>query len=183
MRNVIYAFFANTQLRKRKLDEVSGSRGRGRKEGMISAISVGFFLVLVGIIFLTTPNIIDRASEFFRDLNATQVPNTNVILPAPLDPSAHVEIYSAVALFALVLGIFEVALLAMRFYVHSPIGKKADTAGDALFWLGTYYLITTVLTETVTITTWFAFWSEIIMLIGFSLIIRAVILASMRLKA
>lgn len=139
-------------------------------------------MVLAGFIFLATPNIIDNVSEFFRNMNATQVPNTNVILPAPLDPSAHIEIYSAAALFALVWGIFQVALLAMRFYVHSPVGKKADTAGDALFWLGTYYLITMVLTETATIATWFAFWSEIIMLIGFSLIIRAVILASMRLK-
>jgi hypothetical protein len=73
-------------------------------------------------------------------------------------------------------------MIVLRFAVHSPLSKKADNMGDIAFWLGAYYLVTTLLNETTTHTVWFTFWTEVIMLIGVSLIIRAVVLAAARLK-
>jgi len=86
-------------------------------------------------------------------------------------------LYSAVTHFSLIWGLFQIASLALRFVVGSPFSKKAETASNLVFWLGASYLISTLLNEMTTRTTWFVFWAEIIMLIGVSLIIRAIILA------
>lgn len=150
------------------------------REGLFSAISAGFFFILVGAIFVTAPNLFDNIIAFFRGFDIVSVPHTgNLVLPAPVSPSAHSDVYSAVTKFSLIWGLYQIAILAFRFIAHSPLSKKAETASNLVFWLGASYLINTFLIET---TTWFGFWATIIMLVGFSLIGRAVILAAMRLK-
>lgn len=47
-----------------------------------------------------------------------------------------------------------------------------------VFWLGASYVVGTFLNETTTLEGWFAFWAAIIMLIGVTLIVRAIILAT-----
>ncbi len=86
-------------------------------------------------------------------------------------------LYSAVTQFSLIWGLFQIVILALRIVVDSPFSKKAETASNLVFWLGASYLISTLLNETTTVETWFVFWAEVIMLIGVSLIVRAIILA------
>jgi len=153
------------------------------REGLFSAISAGFFFVLVGAIFVTTPNLFDKILKFF-DFDITSVPNTeNLLLPAPKSPSAHLDVYSAVTKFSLVWGFYQIVILALRFVARSPLSKKAETASNLVFWLGASYLISTLLIETTArAREWFAFWATIIVLIGVSLIVRATILAVARSK-
>jgi hypothetical protein len=155
---------------------------RGRREGVLSAVSAGFFLILAGTIFIVTPNIPDKFTNFFQDFNTLEVPHTAIVLPAPVHPERHTVVYSAVQQFSLVWGIFLVAMLALRVLFHSPTRKKVENAGDIVFWLGTSYLISTMFNGTTTTTAWFIFWTEILMLVGVSLIVRAAILAAMRLE-
>jgi len=150
---------------------------RRYREGLFSAISAGVFFVLVGAIFVTTPNLFDKILAFFNDFNLVPVPNLGFSFPAPASPWTHSVLYSAVTQFSLILGLFQIVILALRFVVGSPLGKKAETASNLVFWLGASYLISTLLNETTTRTIWFVFWAEVIMLIGVSLIIRAIILA------
>ena len=44
-------------------------------EGLFGAISVGFFFVLVGAIFVTTPNLFNEILDFFGDFDLVRVPN------------------------------------------------------------------------------------------------------------
>jgi hypothetical protein len=64
-------------------------------------------------------------------------------------------------------------------FARSPISKKAETVSNAVFWVGTGYLANAFLIESARINSieWFAFWAQMIMLCGFSLIARAVVLA------
>lgn len=150
------------------------------REGLFSAISAGFFLVLVGAIFVTTPNLFDKILVFFRDFDIVSVPNTeNLLLPAPVSPNTHSDVYSAVARFSLIWGLYQIVILLLRFVIRSPLGKKAETVSNLVLWLGASYLISAFLNGT---TTWFAFWGTIIMLIGVSLIARAIILVVARLE-
>jgi hypothetical protein len=157
---------------------------RRHREGLVSAVSVGFFFILAGTILLSTPNVIDRVTEFFRDFTTIQVPGmSSVYLPAPSNPTSHPGIYSAVALFCLVWGIFLIAMLVLRLAVHSPLNKKSDNAGDIAFWLGSYYLVSTMLIDrSIAYETWFGFWAGIVVLGGISLIIRAIVLATARVR-
>jgi hypothetical protein len=149
-------------------------------EGIISAVGVGFFFILIGAIFVMTPNIFDGVVDFFKNFGTVKVPNTEIYLPAPMDPSRHLTVYNAVGTFCLIWGIFQIILLVFRFAIFSPYGKKAESVSNAVGWLGAYYLVITFLNDATTRTSWFAFWSTILMWLGFSLIVRAIILVANR---
>jgi hypothetical protein len=141
------------------------------------------------MLFVITPNLVDKTTTFFSNFNATSsVPNTGIMLPAP-DPSleatnstvreANIAVYSAVQQFSLAWGAFSVALLAVRFLYNSPRRKKAENLSSIVFWFGTFYLIQVLLIDS-NPSQWFVFWSAIIMLIGVMLITRAIFLAFSR---
>jgi hypothetical protein len=167
------------------LNERSIWFSRRHQEGLFSAVSAGFFFLLVGTIFVTTPNLLDDVLKLFNSGVIrwnTPVPNTAIYLPAPTSPDAHRVIYHVAGLFSLFWGIFEISMLVLRFSFHSPMRKKAENAGNIAFWLGTSYLINIYLnkTGTITTTTWFSFWTVMLMLFGVSFIVRAAVLAAMR---
>jgi hypothetical protein len=133
---------------------------------------------LIGALFLITPNLLDKTLAFFSDFDIMTVPNTKIVLlPAPASPGAHSAVYSAVTRFSLVWGLFQIVILSLRFIIYSSLGKKAETASNIVFWLGSSYLISTFLNETTTTTVWFVFWAQLIILLGASLVVRAIILA------
>lgn len=166
------------------LNESFPRLSRRSREGMISAVSAGVFFILIGFIFVTTPGLFDRILAFFQNFDLVTVPNTGIPFPAPLYPSRHVVVYTAVEQFSFAWGLFQIVIFLLRFAVDSPIGKKAEAASNIVFWVGTGYLIRTFLIERVMLPIltatqrWFVFWSAIIMLLGVSLIVRAVILAA-----
>jgi hypothetical protein len=156
----------------------SSQRSRDR---IISALSAGVFLILIGALFIVTPTLFDSLIDFLENFDVFQVPNlSGIFLPAPKDPAVHVTVYSAVALFSLAWGIFLIGVLVVRVFANSPLHKKAENASDIVFWLLASYLINWFLNDSTTIALWFEFWAAIITLIGTSLIIRAAILAVSR---
>jgi len=153
---------------------------RRHREGLFSALSAGFFFVLVGVIFVTTPDLFEKISVFFRNFTLVPLsPNLREIrLPAPSQPWTHSVVYLAAKQFSFVWGLFQIVILVFRFFARSPFNKKAETVSNLVFWLGAGFLISMFLNDTTTRTTWFEFWSGIIMLLGLSLIVRAIILAA-----
>jgi hypothetical protein len=144
---------------------------------------VGFFFILAGTIFITTPNLTEKAMDFFQNFEVARVASSQVYLPAPISPNAYVTIYRAVGLFSFLWAFFEIAMLIIRVFAGSPLRKKVDGTSNVAFWLGAYYLIGLFLDETVTTKGWFAFWAAIIVLMGVTLLIRAAILAAMALRS
>lgn len=155
------------------------------KEGIFSAASAGFFLTLIGIFFIIVPDLFDKIVDFFQDFDLIHVPHmSSILLPAPENLAAHSTIYSTARQFSIVWSIFLVVLLAARFLAGSPNRKKADNLGDIVFWVGAAYFIHTMLVEVATLNfaRWFGFWATIIILIGVSLIARALYLAAVRVR-
>jgi len=150
-------------------------------EGLFGAISAGFFFLLIGVIFVTTPNLFEKTLDFFRDFDVVQIPNTGISIFAPTFPRVHQAVYTAAEQFSFAFGFFQLVILALRFFARSPWSRKAETTSNFVGWIGTGYLIRTLLIGTTRwsgITTWFVFWSAIIMLLGLSLIVRAIVLAA-----
>jgi len=151
------------------------------REGIFSAISAGFFFLLVGAIFIITPNLFQRTEAFFRDFDSVTIPNTEVWVFAPVFPRTHLDLYRAVEQFCFALGVFQLIILALRFMAGSPWNKKAETISNSVFWIGAGYLILRILIEATrwpAMTAWFVFWAAMIMLLGASLIVRAMVLAA-----
>jgi len=160
------------------LNESFKDVSHARRDGIFSAVSAGFFFVLVGLFFVITPNLLDEIGVFFRDFDLVRVPNLGISLPAPVSPWAHSVVYSVAERFSFVWGIFQIVILVLRFAARSPAGKIAETMSNIAFWLGASVLISALLNETTTRVMWFEFWAAIIVLLGLSLIVRAVILAA-----
>lgn len=152
------------------------------RESLIGAISAGFFLIMIGALFIITPRLFDGVLAFFDDFDIIRVfPNAAIYLPAPRSPLSHSIVYTAVERFAFAFGVFQIVILALRFAARSAVNKKAETVGNLVFWLGLGYLTRTLLLEPTIwtqLTTWFVFWSAVLMLVGVTLIIRAIILAA-----
>jgi hypothetical protein len=172
-----------------------GGFSRRHREGLLSAVSAGFFLLLIGALFVIKPNLYGDTVTFFSNFNATSaVPNTQVQLPAPDAQSSatnstvrnsNLAVYSAAQQFSLAWGIFLIALLVLRFAFDSTWRRKAQNISDIVFWFGAIYLIqtwligpTSSLPYPTTAQPWFEFWSMIIVLVGTSLIVRAICLAT-----
>jgi hypothetical protein len=158
----------------------SGSKGfsHRHKEGLLSAISIGFFLILVGTLFVLNPDLPNKIIDLARPENfelKTVAPGLNVSLPIPKNPRAHLLIYQTVEQFCLVWAVFLVGVLGVRFIFGSPARRKAEGLGNAVFWFGAAYLVQTLLVDT---TKWFEFWATITALIGVSLIVRGIFLVA-----
>ncbi|MCJ7631784.1 hypothetical protein MUP77_05220 [Candidatus Bathyarchaeota archaeon] len=145
------------------------------KDTIIRAVATGFFFILVGAIFISTPNLTSELTAFFKDFISVKAPNTeNVFLPVPASLRAHLNVYMAVENFSIVWGTFQIFLLPIRLIFHSTTHRKSENVSDIVLWLGLSYLISFFLNSQVTLTGWFLFWTMTITLLGVSLIARAI---------
>ena len=150
---------------------------RQYREGLFTAISVGFFLLLVGTLFVMNPDLFDKILDFFKGFDLVDVPNTDVTFIGPEFPRLHLTVYRAARQFSIALGVFQIVILALRFVIPSSWGKRSENVGNMVFWVGAGFLIQLFLIET---TQWFVFWSTIIIVVGVSLIARAAVMAVSR---
>ncbi|MCW3995327.1 MAG: hypothetical protein NWE98_04150 [Candidatus Bathyarchaeota archaeon] len=146
-------------------------------EGLITAVSIGGFLIILGAVFGLTPGIPQKTSSFFSDLKLVSFPldSGTISLFAPANPQQHLDFFTAVFNFLLGIGILQIVILAIRFWAHSPVGKTSETVGSAVFWLGGAAAASVYLLAG-TQNGWFQFWSMLLVLIGVSLIVRFIIL-------
>jgi hypothetical protein len=148
-------------------------RQRSLHEGLITALSIGGFFIILGIVFGFTPVISQNSSTFFSDLTTVTFPfgspGSTVSLFAPANPADHQSFYTAVMNFLLGVGILQIVILALRLVVHSRIRRIAQSVADLIFWLGAPVL-TNVFLMAGTQSGWFQFWASLIVLIGVSLV-------------
>ncbi|MGZ4850847.1 MAG: hypothetical protein ACXV2C_05655 [Candidatus Bathyarchaeia archaeon] len=160
-----------------------GDRGRRTfGELLISAVSIGLFFILIGIIFVINQNLWSKIKDFGNDFTITRIANTTVQLPEPASPAAHTGVYSAVFQFALGIAILEILILTMHLVNGSRIRRTTQSVGSLVFWFGAAYLLNNLanmkstLAHSQQLTMWYQFWAAIIILIGVSIIARSAVL-------
>ena len=153
----------------------SATRNWSLHEGLITALAIGGFLIILGLVFVLTPGIQNQTARFFSDLATRSYPfggpGSTISLLAPAHPAEHTTFYTAVVNFLLGIGILQIVILALRFFVKSPIRRIAETVGNLIFWLGAA-VVANVFLLVGTFEGWFSFWSLLIVLVGASLIAR-----------
>jgi hypothetical protein len=157
-------------------------RGRGLYEGLITAVAVGGFFVVLGLVIVTTPGIVGQTNAFFSDFTVQTYPlsgTSQLWLPVPAEPAMHLGVFTAVMDFMLGIGILQIIILGLRLAAHSPVGRIAETVGNLVFWLGGAYVASVFLLAG-TATGWFQFWASLIILIGGGLIARAIVYLAAR---
>jgi len=148
------------------------------EESVISAISVGGVFILIGLVYvLALPNSLwDKTIAFFGSFTTSRVGDTGIFLPAPVSPWVHVVFYNAVFQFFLGLALLNILILAMRLIWRSHVRRIAETVGNLVFWLGASYLVSAFLNRSTDANRWFAFWAALLILLGVSLLSRALVL-------
>ncbi len=121
------------------------------------------------MIFIITPNLLDRVNDFFRDLEIQEI-SSKIYLPAP--KSDHPIFFKALYQFCFYFAILQVPILVARFILKDPADKKAGTISGLIFWFGAAWLIDLLVTKDVN---WFKFLGFLIALIGISIVIMNVI--------
>jgi hypothetical protein len=86
-------------------------------------------------------------------------------------------VYEAAWQFSIASAVFQFIILGLRLAISSSWGKRSEALGNFVSTVGSIYLIQLFLIET---TNWFAFWSTILIVLGVSLIARAVLMAISR---
>ena len=132
-----------------------------KKEGLITAVYIGLIFILLAIVyFINIPhNVWNNFVNFIGSFVLYQVPGTGISLPAPSNPTAYTVLYIAAFQFFLGIGILEIAILALRIALHSPLPRKAETVENIVFGLGSSYLIITYLVNITIMSEWFVFWA------------------------
>jgi hypothetical protein len=151
-----------------------------KKESLFTAIYIGAIFILLALIYFIHLGLWDSIVNFFSTFTLAQVPGTGVFLPAPANPAAHIELYTALFQFSLGIGVLEIIILVLRVVLRSPVARKAETVENIVFWLGASYLITTYLVNMTILSEWFVFWAGIILIFGLSLVARAFVLLAKR---
>jgi len=144
---------------------------RRRDKQLLSWLSFGVFLVIVGAIFLTTHNLTDRIEAFFRDFELEQV-SGELYFPAPQSP--HPTLYGVVAMFCLAFGIYQILLLFLKFALRATLVQRVETFTSIIFWLIASFAVDMLKNE---IIEWFLFLAILIVLAAVGIVIRS--LASM----
>ncbi len=132
--------------------------------------SFGFFLVLIGVIFVITPNLGNEIADFLKDFELAEV-SPKVYFPKP--GSDRPVLYTAVAQFCIAYGLFQIAILILRLYFGDYLSRKAGTLSGVVFWLGAGYLLIILSAGNIE---WFAFLSGLIIFVGLSLVVRSLVI-------
>lgn len=73
---------------------------RSLHDGLITALSIGGFFIILGLVFAVTPGISQQTNNFFSDLTTITFPfgspGSTVSLFAPAHPADHQSFYTAV---------------------------------------------------------------------------------------
>lgn len=138
-----------------------------REEQLLGWLSFGAFLVIVGAIFLITPNLTDKLEAFFRDFELEQI-RENFYFPTPQNP--HPTLYESVAIFCFAYGIYQFLLLILKFALKAEPTKKSETLTSIIFWPATGYGMLMLKDGTIE---WLTFIATLVILAAIAIIIRS----------
>ena len=143
------------------------NKKRRRGIDILGIASLGFFLVLIGVIFAFTPGLPGEISDFAHDLELQEVyPGVSFYAPV----SAHPVLYNAAFQFCLIFAVFQVAILAARFILKESIGRKSGTFSGLFFWFGAAAVLRLLMAGSVD---WFIFLGSLVVLVGIVVTVRS----------
>lgn len=121
------------------------------KADMLGLVSLGFFFILIGAIWMATPNLTDEMVDFFKDFKLVKL-TEHIVFPAPAQ--SHPVVYTAVMQFCLTFGALQIIILVLRFVFHDSLKRKAETFSGIVFWFIAGFFLQMLIDEALS---WFGF--------------------------
>ena len=137
----------------------------------LGLVSLGFFFITIGMVFILTPNLTEQIKTFIRDFHLEAYANFK--LPAP--KTSHPIIYEALTNFCYILGASQIIILILRFALRDLPSRKAETGSGIIFWLGMGVFADFANSLSVEPTGWFSLISGLVIMVGLLIISRILI--------
>jgi hypothetical protein len=163
--------------RRKELSHISRGRRKmslGRRSkgtDWLSLVSLGFFFITIGIVFIITPNLTEEIRAFFKDFHLEAY--GSIKLPAPTTP--HPIIYEAIMNFSYIFGVSQIIVLILRFALRDLSSRKAETGSGIIFWLGMGVFADFANSLSLEPTRWFSLLSGLIIMVGLLIISRIIL--------
>ena len=145
---------------------------RHERQDKLGLASFGFFILLVGVIWVITPDLFQKIIDFFKDFKLEEEIFPNVPFPAPARPYRHLVVYTALARFCFVFGLFQIVILVLRFFFRESLDKVAGAFSGVVFLLGVGFVSNLLAAGTIG---WFGFFGWFIAFIGLSIVVRSLL--------
>jgi hypothetical protein len=137
-------------------------------------ISFGAFLIIIAVIYLRTPGLLSEAKAFVSDFHLVElfqnfwwyVPENN-----------HPVLYNAAEQFCYAFGLVQIIVLGLEFARRSSTHRKAETLSGIVFWIGTGFVLSQLSQGALN---WLSFIAGLIILVGISIVARALVLVFAR---
>ena len=132
-------------------------------------ISFGAFLIIIAVIYLRTPGLVSEVNAFVRDFTLVQVfQNVYWFVPSTNNPL----LYTAAEQFCYAFGLVHIAILGLEIAKGSSTRRKGRTSSSIVFWLGTGYILSLLSQGALS---WLSFIASLVILIGVSIVVRAMV--------
>jgi hypothetical protein len=145
------------------MSQVGGWRWEGKD--WLSTVSVGFFFVLLGVVWMVTPGLWGMVVDFLTDFHFD-----HSFLPAPVH--SHSILYTAVMQFCVAFGVFQTVILALRFVLGESVDRKSGTVSGVVFWLGAGYFLSLLVAGAIG---WFGFLAGLVVVVGLLIIVSSLV--------
>jgi hypothetical protein len=133
--------------------------------------SFGFFLVLIGIIWMVTPNLTSETENFIKDFHLENMTGS-IVFPAPENVSSHSVVYLAAMQFCVIFGAFEIVILVLRFAFHDRLERKADAVSSMAFWFSASYFLNLLTNGSIS---WFSLFAGVIISGGLAIVASSLV--------
>ena len=137
----------------------------------LGLLSFGFFLIIIGAIWMATPNLTENVRDFLGDFHLQNV-TENIVFPAPEHQYDHLEVYTAAMQFCLIFGAFQILILVLRLALHESLNKTAETLSGITFWFSAGFFLYMLASKTIG---WFGFLAGLIISVGLMIITSSII--------
>lgn len=151
---------------------MSGREKYSRKIDILGITSIGFFFILIGIVFLANPDLLTKILDFFHDFELQEVCPGILFYGPASPPSTHAVVYTAAFQFCFGYALFLCGILFARFTLRDTLGRKAWTFSGILFWFGAAAGVWALMAGSID---WFMFLGLLIVLIGLVIVVRCMI--------
>ncbi|MEM4720945.1 MAG: hypothetical protein QXT73_02620 [Candidatus Methanomethylicaceae archaeon] len=146
--------------------------GKRQEEEMnkLGIISLGFFLVLLGLVWILTPDIGEHLRAFLSQEN-WRISKVGQRLFFP-EPNTHYPVlYNTASYFCFAFGAFQIVILLLRVVLHNPLNKIGETLSEAIFWMGMSFFFGMLASNALG---WFGLFAGFLMLVGASIITKSI---------
>lgn len=101
------------------------------KTDIVGAVSFGMFLIVIGAVFASTPNLAGSIWDMINDVRLEEV-YPNIYFPAL--QSEFPVVYNAFFQVCVAMLVISAILLVIRLIVNQQIKWKAEGVGNVVFW-------------------------------------------------